>query len=224
MRYREGEPVLREVDLTLAAGSFHFLVGPSGAGKTSLFRLISLSHPATHGIITLFGRDVSALVRHQESGLRGRIGVVFQDFRLLDHLTAFDNIALPLRTLDSEAPSNAQRQGDVVEGRQVRVLEHHPDPPPQARFLVPVQGRDVAAKERYDPVRCAVDGLMVLPAPLGPTRKWKLPAASVRSTSRQDGLACARSACPRATAAGWLHAPGPSLAPRLWIGDHNLHV
>jgi cell division transport system ATP-binding protein len=97
MRYGAGEPVLREVDLTLAAGSFHFLVGPSGAGKTSLFRLISLSHPATHGIITLFGRDVSALDRHEESGLRRRIGVVFQDFRLLDHLTAFDNIALPLR-------------------------------------------------------------------------------------------------------------------------------
>jgi ABC-type phosphate/phosphonate transport system ATPase subunit len=77
MRYGAGEPVLREVDLTLAAGSFHFLVGPSGAGKTSLFRLISLSHPATHGIITLFGRDVSALDRHGESGLRRRIGVVF---------------------------------------------------------------------------------------------------------------------------------------------------
>ncbi len=78
MRYGAGDPVLRDVDLTLTAGSFHFLVGPSGAGKTSLFRLISLSHPATHGTITLFGRDVRALDRSGEASLRRRIGVVFR--------------------------------------------------------------------------------------------------------------------------------------------------
>ena len=92
-----GEEVLRDVDLSLAAGSFHFLVGPSGAGKTSLLRLLSLSHPPSRGSITLFGRDVSRLDREEMTGLRRRIGVVFQDFRLLDHMSAFDNVALPLR-------------------------------------------------------------------------------------------------------------------------------
>ena len=81
----------------MTAGSFHFLVGPSGAGKTSLLRLLSLSHPPSPGTLVLFGRDVSKLDRAGAGGLRRRIGVVFQDFRLLDHLTAFDNVALPLR-------------------------------------------------------------------------------------------------------------------------------
>ncbi|HEX8374938.1 MAG TPA: ATP-binding cassette domain-containing protein [Geminicoccaceae bacterium] len=95
--YGAGEEVLRDVDLSLAASSFHFLVGASGAGKTSLLRLLSLSHPASRGSITLFGRDVSKLDREETTGLRRRIGVVFQDFRLLDHMSAFDNVALPLR-------------------------------------------------------------------------------------------------------------------------------
>jgi cell division transport system ATP-binding protein len=63
MRYGSGDEVLRDIDLTLPSGSLHFLVGPSGAGKTSLLRLMSLSHPASRGTITLFGRDVSRLDR-----------------------------------------------------------------------------------------------------------------------------------------------------------------
>src|SRR3954468_19310136 len=97
MRYGSGDEVLRDVDLTLPSGSLHFLVGPSGAGKTSLLRLMSLSHPASRGTITLFGRDVSRLDRAALAGVRRRVGVVFQDFRLLEHLSAFDNVALPLR-------------------------------------------------------------------------------------------------------------------------------
>jgi cell division transport system ATP-binding protein len=97
MRYGDAEEVLRDIDLTLRAASFHFLVGPSGAGKTSLLRLLSLSHGHARGTITLFGRDVSKLAREDVGALRRRIGVVFQDLRLLDHLSAFDNVALPLR-------------------------------------------------------------------------------------------------------------------------------
>jgi cell division transport system ATP-binding protein len=78
-------------------GSFHFVVGPSGAGKTSLLRLMSLTHPPSQGSMVLFGRDVAKLDRTESSALRRRIGVIFQDFRLLEHMTAFDNVALPLR-------------------------------------------------------------------------------------------------------------------------------
>lgn len=97
MRYGSADEVLREIDLSIAAGSFHYLVGPSGAGKSSLLRLMSLSEPPSCGSLRLFGREVGSLDRDELGRLRRRIGVVFQDFRLLDHLSAFDNVALPLR-------------------------------------------------------------------------------------------------------------------------------
>lgn len=97
MRYGAGPEILHDVTFTLAPGSFHFLVGPSGAGKSSLLRLMYLAQRPTKGLISLFGRDVSTLKRDDLPGLRRRIGVVFQDFRLIDHLSAFDNVALPLR-------------------------------------------------------------------------------------------------------------------------------
>ncbi|RZJ95644.1 MAG: ATP-binding cassette domain-containing protein, partial [Brevundimonas sp.] len=89
--------VLRDVNLSVPAGSFHFLTGPSGAGKTSLLRLLTLTARPTQGRIRLFGQDVTEAPRRDLPALRRRMGVVFQDFRLLDHLTAFDNVALPLR-------------------------------------------------------------------------------------------------------------------------------
>lgn len=97
MRYGEADECLRDIDLTIKAGSFQFLTGPSGAGKTSLLRLISLSHPPSRGQITLFGRDIGRTDKTEVAALRRRIGVIFQDFRLLEHLSAFDNVALPLR-------------------------------------------------------------------------------------------------------------------------------
>ncbi len=97
MRYAAGAEVLHDIDLVLKAGSFHFLVGPSGAGKTSLLRVVSLSVPVCRGSIELFGRDTAELDEAERTRLRRRIGVVFQDFRLFDHLSAFDNVALPLR-------------------------------------------------------------------------------------------------------------------------------
>src|SRR5262249_55005485 len=83
--------------MRLEAGSFHFLTGPSGAGKTTLLRLICLAERPTRGQIALFERDVAGLGRNQAAELRRKIGIVFQDFRLLPHLSAFDNVALPLR-------------------------------------------------------------------------------------------------------------------------------
>jgi cell division transport system ATP-binding protein len=97
MRYGRGPEVLRDVSFLLDAGSFTFLTGASGAGKTTLLRLMFLGEPPTRGLITLFGHDLATTRRSLFPSLRRRIGVVFQDFRLLDHLSAFDNVALPLR-------------------------------------------------------------------------------------------------------------------------------
>src|ERR1700731_3594881 len=97
MRYSSGPEVLRDVTFTLEPGSFTFLTGVSGAGKTTLLKLIDVSEPPSRGLISLFGRDIATAKRSEFPALRRRIGVVFQDFRLLDHLSAFDNVGLPLR-------------------------------------------------------------------------------------------------------------------------------
>lgn len=97
MRYGAGDEVLRDIDLALAAGSFRFLLGSPGAGKTSLLRLLRLGHPPSSGRLRLFGQETARLDRDGRARMRQRIGVVFQDLRLLDHLSAYDNVALRLR-------------------------------------------------------------------------------------------------------------------------------
>jgi cell division transport system ATP-binding protein len=97
MRYGDGPEVLHDLNLVLGRGDFVFLMGPTGAGKTSLLRLLGLLQKPSQGKFTLFERDVASLNRDDLSALRRRIGMVFQDVRLLDHLSAFDNVALPLR-------------------------------------------------------------------------------------------------------------------------------
>ncbi|OAN46568.1 cell division ATP-binding protein FtsE [Paramagnetospirillum marisnigri] len=97
LRYGLGPEVLQDVSFALPSGSFHFLTGPSGAGKSSLLRLMYLGLRPTRGRVILFDRDIANTKRYELPALRRRIGVVFQDFRLLDHLTALDNVALPLR-------------------------------------------------------------------------------------------------------------------------------
>jgi len=96
-RYHSGPEVLHDLSLELAEGSFHFLTGASGAGKSSLLRLLYLAQRPTRGKLYLFGREVGGLKRHQLPDLRQRMGVVFQEHRLLPHLTAYENVALPLR-------------------------------------------------------------------------------------------------------------------------------
>ena len=97
LRYGAGEETLCDVSFTLRSGQFYFLTGASGAGKTSLLRLLYLAQRPSRGIIRLFGEDAVILPRDRLPGFRRRIGVVFQDFRLIPHLSAADNIALPLR-------------------------------------------------------------------------------------------------------------------------------
>lgn len=97
LRYDDGPNILSDVTLKIPQSSFHFLTGPSGAGKTSLLSLMYLAKRPTAGRLTLFGEDVTAAKRNRLAAIRRRLGVVFQDFRLLDHMSAFDNVALPLR-------------------------------------------------------------------------------------------------------------------------------
>lgn len=97
MRYGRAPEVLRDLDLTLTTGSFQFLTGASGAGKSSLLKLIYLAHRPSRGLVSLFGRDIASTPRDGLPLLRRRMGVVFQEFRLLEHLSVFDNAALPLR-------------------------------------------------------------------------------------------------------------------------------
>lgn len=97
MRYGVGQEALNDISFSLQDGSFHFVTGASGAGKSSLLKLLYLAHRPTRGLITLFGQDISAIPRAALPALRRRIGVVFQDFRLIEHLSAMDNVALPLR-------------------------------------------------------------------------------------------------------------------------------
>ena len=97
LRYGTGGEVLRDLDFRLANGGFYFLTGPSGAGKTSLLKLLYLAQRPTRGRIQLFGEELAHAPRDELPRFRRRIGVVFQDFRLIRHLSAFDNVALPLR-------------------------------------------------------------------------------------------------------------------------------
>jgi cell division transport system ATP-binding protein len=107
-----GPEVVRDLSFSVEAQSFQFLSGPSGAGKTTLLRLMLLSLKPTRGIIKMFGRDAASLDKDAITSLRRRIGVVFQDFRLLDHLTTYENVALPLRV---QGRSETSYRAEVVE-------------------------------------------------------------------------------------------------------------
>ena len=97
IRYGQGPEILSDIKLSLKKGSFHFLTGKSGAGKTSLLSMMYLAQRPSRGSVSVFGHNVNFANRDALAMLRRKIGVVFQDFRLIDHLSAFDNVALPLR-------------------------------------------------------------------------------------------------------------------------------
>jgi cell division transport system ATP-binding protein len=105
LRYGLGPEVLRDLSFHIEPNTFQFLTGPSGAGKTSLLRLLFLSLKPTRGLISLFGNDVVTLSKDQLSVVRRRIGIVFQDFRLLDHMSTFENVALPFRVAGKDEAS-----------------------------------------------------------------------------------------------------------------------
>lgn len=94
---RPGPVVLRDISFSIPQGGFRWLRGPSGAGKSSLMSLLNLAIRPSSGRMMVLGEEIDRLERHHLPPLRRRIGMVFQDFRLLAHLNVFDNIALPLR-------------------------------------------------------------------------------------------------------------------------------
>jgi cell division transport system ATP-binding protein len=115
LKYDRGADVLSEVNFHLRPGSFHFLTGPSGAGKTSLLRLLFMSRHPTSGHIFLFNQDVSRISTSKRAQLRRRIGIVFQDFRLLDHLTTWENVALPLRVVGKRLDDYREDVTDLLQ-------------------------------------------------------------------------------------------------------------
>ena len=115
LRYDRGPEILSGVNFQLRPGSFHFLTGPSGAGKTSLLRLLFMTIHPTRGEIHLFNHDVSVITTAKRAQLRRRIGIVFQDFRLLDHLTTWENVALPLRVVGKQIADYREDVTDLLQ-------------------------------------------------------------------------------------------------------------
>lgn len=115
LRYDRGPEILSDVNFQLRPGSFHFLTGPSGAGKTSLLRLLFMTIHPTQGEIHLFNHDVSDITTAKRAQLRRRIGIVFQDFRLLDHLTTWENVALPLRVVGKQIADYREDVTDLLQ-------------------------------------------------------------------------------------------------------------
>ncbi|AQX20465.1 cell division ATP-binding protein FtsE [Bartonella sp. WD16.2] len=115
LRYGMGPEILHDISFHIPHGSFQFLTGASGAGKTSLMRLMFLALKPTRGHIDLFGSDTALLKRQELPALRQRIGVVFQDFRLLDHMTTYENVALPLRIKGQEEATYRSEVEDLLQ-------------------------------------------------------------------------------------------------------------
>jgi cell division transport system ATP-binding protein len=106
---------LKNIDLQIGKGEFVFLTGPSGAGKTSLFKMISAFDVATSGSVQVAGYDLSKLSDKKVAEYRRKIGVVFQDFRLLKDRTIFENVALPLLVRGDRMHTIQKRVQDVLE-------------------------------------------------------------------------------------------------------------
>lgn len=115
LRYGTDREVLTDISFTLYPGSFYFLTGASGAGKTSLLRLLYLAQRPSRGVIRMFGEDLITLARNRLPAFRRRIGTVFQDFRLVGHMSAFDNVALPLRLAGVSEEELRQSVSDMLE-------------------------------------------------------------------------------------------------------------
>jgi cell division transport system ATP-binding protein len=115
LHYGDGTPILKNVSLTLCKSSFHFLTGPSGSGKTSLLRLLYMGIKPSSGVLKIFNRDVTEISREELCKFRQKIGVVFQDFNLLNHLTVLENVALPLKVIGEPEINRDQQAKEILD-------------------------------------------------------------------------------------------------------------
>ena len=129
LRYGRGDEILSDISFALASGSLNFVTGPSGAGKTSLLKLMYLHMRPSRGLITLFGQDVALLGKHQIPPLKRRMGVVLQDFQLINHLNVFENTALPLRIAGKKRGEYTQDVVSLLQwvglGERLHALTRH---------------------------------------------------------------------------------------------------
>ncbi|MGB7287815.1 MAG: cell division ATP-binding protein FtsE [Salaquimonas sp.] len=114
LRYGLGPEILSDLSFDIPANSFQFLTGPSGAGKTSLLRLMLMSLKPTRGVVRVFGQEAAKIPRQTMPEIRRKVGVVFQDFRLLNHLTTYENVALPLKVLGKDEASYRSDVTDLL--------------------------------------------------------------------------------------------------------------
>lgn len=114
LAYVPGKPVLDNLSLHLAPGSFTFVAGASGAGKSSLLSILALSQKPHAGSLHLFGEDVTMLNREELPYVRRKIGTVFQDFELLNHLSVAENVGLPLKIAGEDAASIHSKVNELL--------------------------------------------------------------------------------------------------------------
>jgi cell division transport system ATP-binding protein len=115
LRYGSDPEVLSNISFTLYPGSFYFLTGASGAGKTSLLKLLYLAQRPSRGGIRMFGQDLITMPQTRLPLVRRQLGVVFQNFRLVPHLSAFDNVALPLRLSGADEAKVMKSVADMLD-------------------------------------------------------------------------------------------------------------
>ena len=124
MEYIPGEEILKDISLELKQGSFNFLTGPSGTGKSTLLSLMWLQRRATHGHVYMFGEDITHIPRERLPNLRRRIGIVLQDYRLLSHLTIGENVGLPLKVAGEHPRMIAEKVRELLEWMEIPDYYH----------------------------------------------------------------------------------------------------
>ncbi|WNS81336.1 cell division ATP-binding protein FtsE [Domibacillus sp. DTU_2020_1001157_1_SI_ALB_TIR_016] len=114
-KYPNGVTALSSVDVTIKQGEFVYIVGPSGAGKSTFIKLIYREEKPTGGIVTVGGMNTATLKRRSVPALRRKVGVVFQDFKLLPLLTVYENVAFALEVIEEEPAVIRKRVLEVLD-------------------------------------------------------------------------------------------------------------
>lgn len=127
-RYGTGPEIIEDASFDIKQGSFHFLTGTSGAGKSTLLKLMYMSLKPNHGLIKVFDKDILKISRKKIPFIRRKVGVVFQDYQLLSHMSVFDNVALPLRIIGMEEDQVKQHVSELLNWVGLsNFLYSHPD-------------------------------------------------------------------------------------------------